>query len=126
MAVPLASAEREAVVRFIVPSAEDRMSGQASPGVTPLMVFYGAFAAAGAVVPWYFNIRYMVETGEFITPHGLIAGGFVTSLASSLTSDFLIGTTPVLVWMVVEARRLGMRHRWAYVAGTFLIRVVSR
>jgi hypothetical protein len=28
-------------------------------GVTPLMAFYRAFAAAGAVVPWYFNIRYM-------------------------------------------------------------------
>lgn len=90
-------------------------------GVTPLMIFYGAFAAAGAVVPWYFNVRFMVESGELITPQGLIAGGFVTPLAGSLTSDFLIGTTPVLVWLVVEARRLGMRHGWAYVAATFLV-----
>src|SRR4051812_30427047 len=88
---------------------------------TPLIVFYGLFAAAGAVVPWTFNIRFMVESGEWITPHGLIAGGFVTPLASSLTSDFLIGTTPVLVWMVVEARRLGMRRPWAYVVLAFLV-----
>ena len=89
--------------------------------VTPLMIFYGVFAMAGLVVPWYFNIRFMMESGEMITPQGLIAGGFVTPLASSLTSDFLIGTTPVLVWMVVEAKRLKMKYRWAYVALTFLI-----
>ncbi len=89
--------------------------------VTPLMIFYGMFAMAGSVVPWCFNIQFMLESGEFITPQGLIAGGFVTPLASSLTSDFLIGTTPVLVWMVIEAKRLKMKYRWAYVALTFLI-----
>lgn len=88
---------------------------------TLLQAVYLLFAVAGAIVPWYFNIRYVVDTGEMITPHGLIAGGFVTPLSSSLTSDFLIGTTPVLIWMVVEARRLGMRHWWVYVVLTFLI-----
>ena len=96
-------------------------SSSSSIVVTPLMIFYGVFAMAGLVVPWYFNIRFMMESGEMITPQGLIAGGFVTPLASSLTSDFLIGTTPVLVWMVVEAKRLKMKYRWAYVALTFLI-----
>jgi len=89
--------------------------------MTPLMWFYAAFAVGGAVVPWYFNIRYMLETGEMLTPQALIAGGFATTLTCSLTSDFLIGTTPVLVWMVVEARRLGMRNWWAYVVLTFLV-----
>ena len=89
--------------------------------VTPLAIFYGVFAAAGAVVPWYFNMVWMRESGSLLTPSALVAGGFVTPLTSSLTSDFFIGTTPVLVWMVVEARRLGMRHWWAYVVGTFAI-----
>ena len=89
--------------------------------VTPLMVFYGIFAVAGAVVPWYFNIRYMRETGEMLTPQAWVAGGFINPLTGSITSDFLIGTTPVLVWMVVEARRLGMRHWWFYVVTTFLV-----
>lgn len=88
---------------------------------TLLQVVYLLFAVAGAVVPWFFNIKFVVDTGEMITPHGLIAGGFVTPLSSSLTSDFLIGTTPVLIWMVMEARRLGMRHWWVYVVLTFLI-----
>lgn len=98
------------------------MEGQ-SPrvGVTPLMAFYAVFAAAGAIVPWYFNIRYMRESGELLTPQAWLAGGFVNSLTGSITTDFLIGTTPVLVWMIVEARRLGMRHSWFYVVTTFLV-----
>jgi hypothetical protein len=39
----------------------------------------------------------------------------------SITSDFLIGTIPILLWMVVEARRLGVRHTWFFVVTTFLV-----
>jgi hypothetical protein len=92
-----------------------------SAGVTPLMVFYGVFAAAGAVVPWYFNVRHMQESGELLTPQAWVVGGFTSALAASITSDFLIGTLPVLVWMVLEARRLRMRHWWLYVVATFLV-----
>jgi hypothetical protein len=69
------------------------------PGVrvTPLQAFYGAFAAAGAIVPWYFNIRYMRESGALLTPQAWLAGGFINALTGSITSDFLIGTTPGLV-----------------------------
>jgi Terpene cyclase DEP1 len=89
--------------------------------VTPSMIFYGAFAAAGAIVPWYFNIKYMQESGELLTPQAWLAGGFINPLTASITTDFVIGTTPVLVWMVVEARRLGMRHWWFYIVTTFLV-----
>ena len=86
-----------------------------------LAIFYGLFCIPGAIVPWYFNLQHSFAQGALLTPQELIAGGFVTPLASSLTSDFLIGTIPVLVWMVVEARRLKMRNPWAYVGLTFLI-----
>lgn len=76
--------------------------------VTPLIVFYGLFTVAGAVIPWYFNLRFMRESGEMLTPQRWLAEGFATSLMGSVTSDFLIGTLPVLVWMVVEARRLAL------------------
>ena len=89
--------------------------------ITPLIVVYGAFAAAGAIVPWSFNIRHMQASGTMLTLQGWLAAGFISPLAGSITSDFLIGTIPVLVWMVIEARRLGMRHRWFYVVATFLV-----
>jgi hypothetical protein len=85
------------------------------------MIFFGMFAAAGAVVPWYFNIQYMRESGELLTPQAWVAGGFINPLTASITTDFLIGTTPVLVWMLVEARRLAMRHSWFYLVTTFLV-----
>ena len=89
--------------------------------MTPIMIFYGTFAAAGAIVPWFFNLRHMQESGELLTPQAWIAGGFINALTGSITSDFLIGTTPVLVWMVIEARRLRMRHWWFYVVTTFVV-----
>ena len=65
--------------------------------VTPSMIFYGAFAAAGAVVPWYFNIKYMQQSGELLTPQAWLAGGFINPLTASITTDFVIGTVPILV-----------------------------
>jgi Terpene cyclase DEP1 len=105
----------------MVEKSDDRRTPTARPGATPLMVFYGACAVAGAIVPWYFNIRHMRESGELLTPQAWVAGGFINPLTGSITSDFLIGTTPVLVWMVIESRRLGMRHAWFYVVTTFLV-----
>lgn len=56
-----------------------------------------------------------------LTPSALVVGGFATPLTSSISTDFFIGTLPVLVWMVVEARRLRMRHWWLYLLGTFAV-----
>lgn len=89
--------------------------------ITPLMIVYGAFAAAGAIVPWYFNILHMRQSGQMLTPQSWLAGGFINPLTASITTDFLIGTTPVLLWMILEARRLRMRHWWFYVVTTFLV-----
>src|SRR5688572_25466877 len=86
-----------------------------------LAIFYGLFCIPGAIILWYFNLEYSIEKGALLNPAEVIAGGFAAPLASSLTSDFLIGTIPVLVWMVIEARRLKMRNGWAYILLTFLI-----
>lgn len=86
-----------------------------------LAIFYGLFCIPGAIIPWYFNLQHSFAEGALLSPAELIAGGFVTPLAGSLTSDFLIGTVPVLVWMVIEARRLKMRRGWIYILLTFLI-----
>ena len=89
--------------------------------MTPLMWFYAFCAGAGVVAPWYFNIRYMVESGEMISLQALIAAGFTNTLSSSLTIDFFIALTATLIWMMIEARRLKMRNAWFYFVATFLI-----
>ena len=70
---------------------------------------------------WFYNIRFTQESGEMLTSQRWLAEGIARPLAGSITSDFLIGTIPVLIWMFVEGRRLGMRHLWAYAAVTFLV-----
>lgn len=89
--------------------------------ITPLMGFYLACAVAGAIVPWYFNVQHILHSDVPFTVASWLQAGMATPLSRSITTDFLIGTTPVLVWMVVEGRRLKMRFLWAYVLFTFLI-----
>ncbi|MFT3767767.1 MAG: DUF2834 domain-containing protein [Minicystis sp.] len=98
------------------------MSQPTATRPTPLMIFFGLCAIAGAVVPWYFNLAYLREHGRFFTPGEFIVAGFqVSPLHSSIAADFWIGTTPGLIWMITEARRLRMARPWAYVVVTFLI-----
>jgi hypothetical protein len=81
-------------------------------------IFYAILTALGAVVPWIFNLQHFSAggtTGEFFTL------GFVNPVAGSLTSDLLIGSTAFTVWMVVEARRRGMKNWWIYLVATFTI-----
>jgi hypothetical protein len=88
--------------------------------LTPLMIFYLLCTIAGFFVPWYFNWQHM-KTGEPFTPTAWLMAGWGSALARSVTTDFLIGSTAVLVWMVVEGRRLKMKYLWLYVVFTFLI-----
>jgi len=85
------------------------------------MIFYLLFAIAGAIVPWYFNITQAVNGPEPFTLGNYFAAGFANPFVSSISADFFIGTTPVLVWMIVEGRRLKMKHLWFYVVFTFAI-----
>jgi hypothetical protein len=85
------------------------------------MIVYLVLALAGAVVPWYFNIQHLLTSDIPFTPVTFVQSGLVTPMSSSLTVDFFIGSTAMLVWMGVEGRRLGMRRVWLYFVATFAI-----
>jgi hypothetical protein len=83
---------------------------------------YLALAAAGAIAPWTFNILAMRELGRAFTPLEFVAVGFEGSaLLGSVAADFWIGSSAALLWMVIEARRLGMRRWWAWILVTFAV-----
>lgn len=88
---------------------------------TPLMWFYLLLTFAGLVVPWYYNLDYILNGAEPMSISGFISAGFANSLVSSLTSDFLIAATATFTFMLVEARRLRMKNVWIYIVFTFLI-----
>jgi len=70
---------------------------------------YLGLAAVGAVWPWLANLAFIQQHGA-----GFDLGLFVqlanaNPAATSLSRDLAVGASAVTVWMVVEARRLGLR-----------------
>ena len=84
----------------------------AEPGFRGLELLYLALAVSGAVLPWLANLDYMraypggFDIGQFI------ALANVNPAAQSLSRDLAIGSSAVLIWIVVESRRLRLKGLW--------------
>lgn len=88
---------------------------------TPRQTVYALLAGIGLLGTWTFNLLFLQAHGGIVGPMAFVAGGYANHAASSLTNDLLVGVAAFLVWSFAEARRLGMRRWWAYVAVTFLV-----
>ena len=88
---------------------------------TLLMWVYLLLAIAGLIVPWYFNLQHLLYSPIAFTIGEFFRQNTDTPMASSLTYDFLIGANAAIIWMIVEHRRLKMKHLWLYIIATFLI-----
>ena len=77
---------------------------------TPLALTYLALAMAGLVGTWIFNALAIIQLRDYL-------GDLVTSgpAVSSITVDLLVVAVAGCVFIVVEARRLGMRRAWLYI-----------
>ena len=77
---------------------------------TPLALIYLTLAVAGLIGTWAFNLMAITQMSDFI-------GDLVSSgpAVSSITVDLLVVAIAGSVFIIVEARRLGMRHGWLYV-----------
>lgn len=82
--------------------------------MSPLRITYLVLATLGLVIPWYFNIQFMQEYGANLAE--FIAQTKANNPATSFNYDLIIAYLAGSTWMVVEAKRLGMRAGWAYVA----------
>jgi cell division protein FtsW (lipid II flippase) len=76
---------------------------------TRLAVVYLVLAAVGLVATWSANIRVITSGRDFLGD--LSAGG---PAVSSLSWDLLVAAVASVVFIIVEGRRLRMRHVWAY------------
>jgi hypothetical protein len=77
-------------------------------------ILFGLLVLAGAAVTWYFNIRFMIDAGGAFSLAAFIKDGFANPAAASLASDVSIAAMAFLLWLPLEARRLGMRRWWVY------------
>ena len=81
--------------------------------------FYAVLAAAGLLGPWYFNINFMLDTSFLFDYLEFIRQGFANDASSSMTVDVFVAAIAFCIWVVHEARRLGIAHGWVYIVLTF-------
>lgn len=77
---------------------------------TPLALTYLALAIAGLIGTWIFNAIAIVQLRDYL-------GDLVSSgpAVSSITVDLLVVAIAGCVFIIVEARRIGMRRAWLYI-----------
>lgn len=75
----------------------------------PAAIVFLALSVLGLVGTWTFNLLSIVQLRDFV-------GDWVGSgpAVSSLAVDLLVTAVAGSVFMVLEARRLGMKHVWVY------------
>jgi len=85
-------------------------ASSAAAGWTTLTFVYLALAIVGLIGTWTWNIQAIMQASDFI-------GDWTMSgpAVSSLTTDLLVVAIAGSVFIIVEARRLGMKAGWAYV-----------
>jgi hypothetical protein len=82
---------------------------------SPLALVYLGLAVAGLIGTWIFNGLAIAQANDFFTD--LVTSG---PAVSSITVDLLVAAVAGSVFIIVEARRLGMRFGWLYVVASGL------
>ncbi|SEF50823.1 Protein of unknown function [Thermomonospora echinospora] len=83
---------------------------------------YAAVAVGALIATWSQNIRFFArdDNGGLA---GFLRDAWANPAAASLSNDVVFVALAAVVLMVVEARRLGVRHVWAYVVGALVIAI---
>jgi hypothetical protein len=76
---------------------------------TPRALLYLVLAIVGLVATWTNNVLAIVERQDFLG--AWFDGG---PAVSSLTADLLVVAVAAVIFMIVEARRLGVRRVWLF------------
>ncbi|QEY32938.1 DUF2834 domain-containing protein [Synechococcus sp. RSCCF101] len=83
---------------------EGRFNGSVFRQITYLVL-----CVAGLILPWKANLEFIQEYGAAFDITLFISLANVNAAARSLSSDLLVGSSAVLIWIVHEGRRLKMR-----------------
>ncbi len=90
------------------------------PSSKALCLIYGGIAAAALVTTWIQNTAYLhAGISRFFID--FLAGVEVTPASRSIACDILYFFLAAAIFMVVEARKHGIRFVWAYLLAGMLI-----
>lgn len=76
---------------------------------TPLAIGYLVLAILGLIGTWTFNILAITAGSDFFGEWA--SNGFATQ---SLQVDLLVLAVAIGIFLVVEGRRIGLRHAWLF------------
>ncbi|HTY28609.1 MAG TPA: DUF2834 domain-containing protein [Mycobacterium sp.] len=82
---------------------------------------YAAIAAVALAATWAQNAAYFGQGAGFFKDFLLDLR--VTPASRSITADILLFLLAAVIFMVVEARKIGVPYVWAYVVGSVLIAI---
>jgi hypothetical protein len=84
-----------------------------------LCVVYGAIAVAALIATWSQTLAYSDKGAGSLLTYWNDARALPASRA--LTSDLMLLGLAVVIFMVVEARNLGIKFVWLYVAASYIV-----
>ena len=86
-----------------------------------LIGVYAAIAVVALLATWSQNVAYLHGTKGF--PGGFLQDLKVNAGTRSITVDIVLFFLAAAIFMVFEARRLGIPYVWAYIVGGMLIAI---
>ena len=88
-------------------------------------VAYLVLAVLGAVAPWYYITQFVIQAGSFSFVGFFQAALQAGHASAALTVDICIAYLVFCIWSIIEAKRLGMRYVWLYIAWATLVAIAS-
>jgi len=82
---------------------------------------YLLLCIAGTLLPWSQFGPWLMDNG--LNPALLVNEAFSTQISAFAWFDVIVSAAVVLVFVVVEGRRLGVRHLWAPFVAMFTVGV---
>lgn len=88
-----------------------------------LVGFYALVAVVALVATWGQNLTYVWQSGEMSALNQFLPDLRVNPAARSIAVDIGLFLLAASAFMVVEARRLGVRFVWLYIVLGFLVAI---
>jgi hypothetical protein len=102
---------------FFQPASPSMSSGSQSPSKAPnkiLIAIYAALAVIALYATWSNNLAFFAlpDNGGLL---GFIAATKANPAATSIANDITVFAIVAFIFMVLEARKLGVRFVWIYI-----------
>lgn len=84
---------------------------------------YLVLSIVGFIAPNILVVNESIETGNvllLLDPQATLNGMFNNQIAAAFVTDLLCVVLAALIWIVYEAKRVGIKNSWLYVVLTFL------